>query len=57
MKCITCGRFVSNVWATKNDFTEEITEVRGVCSQCGDVDLMNGDWSYEDFEFEENENT
>jgi len=46
--CPTCGRFCGKVVAILNGL-EEIKKVTGECSKCGDVDLTNCDWVYEDF--------
>ncbi|MFX1479992.1 MAG: hypothetical protein ACFFCI_17880 [Promethearchaeota archaeon] len=48
LRCSKCKRFIKGNTVTYlfNKFTEEIKDVRGVCSKCGEVEV---EWDcYED---------
>ena len=46
IRCSICKRFVKNVTYEFNKFTDQIRNVRGECSRCGDVKV---EWDcYED---------
>jgi hypothetical protein len=52
-QCPKCGRFVGKITASINDRAGILFSVSGICKHHGEVDLTAQDWSYEDFEPEE----
>ncbi len=38
IRCSVCKRFIGKITYLINKFTEEISDVKGVCSRCGEVE-------------------
>jgi len=53
MQCPICGKFLSNVVASVNQWTERITKVEGICKIHGTV--QPEDWEADDFVDEKRE--